>query len=454
MPCTRTGFPWRRSLGVGLTLVAAMLWLGLAASSRLHGSVLAQEVLPQIVVEYDLTAAPLKWEIQPGLVVDGWGYNGQVPGPEIRVREGDLVRVRLHNRLPVPTTLHWHGIDVPMSMDGVPGLTQDAVEPGADFTYEFTATNPGTRWYHSHVASNVQMELGLYGAMIIEPSIPEETQYTRDFTYLLDERALDVTPDVALGNAEVQNRATGNGRGGLFDYDLFLMNGKAGDAIPPFQIAEGERIRLRLINAGNLPHAMHLHGQSFTIIATDGNPVPAAARLVKDTILIGPGERYDVEILGTNPGIWMFHCHMPNHSDNGMMTTMVYDGFDASAMSHHDPPPATPAPDLATSAPTASTGEGGGALPTSAPAPSQAVAVPMLDDRYGSPTIQVPVGATVTWTNRGNNLHTTTAFDGSFDSGTLVAEGSFSYTFTRTGEFRYYCRQHLLGGMLGTIKVG
>ena len=105
----------------------------------------------------------------------------------------------------------------------------------------------------------------------------------------------------------------------------------------PLHIAAGERIRVRLINAGSLPHAVHLHGQSFKIIATDGNPVPSAAQLTKDTVLIGPAERYDMEIDGTNPGIWMFHCHMPNHQDNGMMTALVYDGFTlpAGAHDHH-----------------------------------------------------------------------------------------------------------------------
>src|SRR5262249_49371029 len=116
------------------------------------------------VREFELTAAAVRWEIQPGLVVDGWGYNGQVPGPEPRVRAGDQVRVRLRNLLPVPTTIHWHGIDVPLAMDGVPGVSQPVVEPEGEFTYEFVATNPGTRWYHTHVDENMQQELGLYGA--------------------------------------------------------------------------------------------------------------------------------------------------------------------------------------------------------------------------------------------------------------------------------------------------
>jgi len=277
------------------------------------------------VRELDLVAGPVRWEIQPGLTVDGWGYNGQVPGPELRVREGDLVRVHLHNQLPVPTTIHWHGLDVPLDQDGVPGLSQPAVEPGADFTYAFTATNPGTRWYHSHVDGNSQLELGLYGALIVEPRVPEAVTYDHDDTIILDEKALDFTPAVALGEAHVRNAEAGNGRGGAFQYDLFLMNGKAGDAIPPLHIATGQRSRVRLINAGNLVHAIHLHGHSFRIIATDGNPVPEAAQLTKDTVLIGPAERYDLEIAGTNPGVWMFHCHMPNHQDNGMMTSLIYD---------------------------------------------------------------------------------------------------------------------------------
>jgi FtsP/CotA-like multicopper oxidase with cupredoxin domain len=86
-------------------------------------------------------------------------------------------------------------------------------------------------------------------------------------------------------------------------------------------------VRVRIVNAGNLVHAIHLHGHSFKIVATDGNPVPDAAQLTKDTVLIGPAERYDIEVSGTNPGMWMFHCHMPNHQENGMMTAMVYDGF-------------------------------------------------------------------------------------------------------------------------------
>jgi FtsP/CotA-like multicopper oxidase with cupredoxin domain len=391
------------------------------------------------VTDVALTAGPVRWEIQPGLVVDGWGYNGQVPGPELRVHEGDLVRVHLHNALPVPTTIHWHGIDVPFEQDGVPGLTQPAVEPGSDFTYEFIASNPGTRWYHSHVDGNSQLELGLYGPLIVEPRDPEPIEYAREYTYILDEKALDFTPQVALGSAQLRHQDAGNGRGGAVQYDAFLLNGKAGDAIPPLHIRVGETIRVRLINAGNLVHAIHLHGHSFTLVATDGNPVPPAAQLVKDTVLIGPAERYDLAIEGTNPGIWMFHCHMPNHQDNGMMTTLVYDDF--SPTIGHDSGAAHPPPD-----------------PPAAPTPLASVAgsaemIRVVDNRFEPPTTRVPVGTTISWSNAGLNRHTATAFEAGFDTGDIAPGSTTHLTLDRPGTYRYYCRQHLLSGMLGTLEV-
>jgi len=130
-------------------------------------------------------------------------------------------------------------------------------------------------------------------------------------------------------------RDAGNGRGGLLQSDLFMMNGRAGTAIDPMDIAPGQRIRIRLINAGNLVHAMHLHGQSFKVIAVDGNAVPPAVQLVQDTVTIAPGERFDLEVNGTNPGVWLFHCHINNHAANGMSTVLQYDGyqpFDADAI--------------------------------------------------------------------------------------------------------------------------
>jgi FtsP/CotA-like multicopper oxidase with cupredoxin domain len=327
-----------------------------------------------------------------------------------------------------------------MAMDGVPGLSQPVVAPDDDFTYEFVATNTGTRWYHTHVGENLQQELGLYGALIVEPKEPEPVAYDAEYTYLLDEKALDLTPEVALGQAQIRNREAGNGRGGLFGYDLFLMNGKAGDAIPPMHVSAGERIRIRVINTGNLVHAMHLHGQSFKIVATDGNAVPPAAQLVKDTVAIAPGERYDLEMVATHPGVWLFHCHMPNHMENGMMTTLVYEGFEVPTLHEraHEPPPSQ-----AVASPTLE----------SASESASAETITMLDDRFDHPSLHVSAGTTVRWVNSSVNIHTVTSFDGTFDGGSVAPGGTTEVTFDRPGTYRYYCRQHILGGMLGSIVV-
>src|SRR5262249_41610023 len=104
-------------------------------------------------------------------------------------------------------------------------------------------------------------------------------------------------------------------------------NGRMHGAVPPIAVETGERVLIRLLNAGSLPHAFHTHGHSFQIVATDGNPVPAAARWTKDTVLVGPGERYDLALVANNPGVWMVHCHMEHHMPNGMMTLIAYEGY-------------------------------------------------------------------------------------------------------------------------------
>ena len=151
--------------------------------------------------EFELTAQEVDWELFPGATVKAWAYNGTVPGPELRVTEGDLVRVVFTNQLAVPTAVHWHGLDVPVAMDGVPGLTQQAVPPGGRFVYEFVATNVGTRWYHSHQDAELQGPLGLYGPLIVEPRTPEPVVYDREVTFVLSEWDLGLTPAVARGDA-------------------------------------------------------------------------------------------------------------------------------------------------------------------------------------------------------------------------------------------------------------
>jgi FtsP/CotA-like multicopper oxidase with cupredoxin domain len=439
----------------GLTAAA------LAAAAHLSGGGAAPAAQaaarPAAPREFTLTAREVDWELFPGTTVRAWAYNGTVPGPEIRVAEGDLVRVTLKNDLPVPTAVHWHGLDVPNPMDGVPGLTQAAVPPGGTFTYEFTASNVGTRWYHSHQDAELQGPLGLYGPLIVEPRTPEPARYDREYTYTLSEWDLDLTPAVATGEASLPRSGAGVPLSKQLDYDLFLLNGHAHESIPPIAVAQGERVRLRLINAGNLLHTMHSHGHSFRIVATDGNPVPPGLALTKDSVTLGPSERVDVELHTTNPGVWMFHCHMEHHMANGMMTTLRYEGAQPPAAAaaggghdgHHGPPAAAPA------APAGAAPAGAGAtfLRAAPDVPGTAARLLMVDNRFQPSGLTVPAGTTVAWVNTGANVHTVSSFDGSFESGAIAPDQAFTYTFSQPGQYQYLCRQHLLNGMSGTIVV-
>lgn len=404
------------------------------------------------VRSFTLVAQEVDWELLAGTTVRAWTYNGQLPGPELRVTEGDLVRVTLINQLPVPTAIHWHGVNVPNAMDGVPGLTQEAVPPGGTFTYEFTATNPGTRWYHSHQDPEVQVALGLYGALIIEPRTPppDAPAFDREYTYLLSEWALALTPAVATGAAALPTSGPGAPHSKEPDFDLFLMNGKAGDAVPSIDVKPGQRVLVRLINAGSLVHVMHLHGHSFRIVATDGNPVPPAAQLTKDSVTLGPSERLDLLFVADNPGIWLFHCHIEHHMANGMMALVRYEG--ATAPVGHL---ASPPPPAATTASTTAEGTSGtgSALVAAGAVPGSASKVVAFDNRFQPGQLVVPMGTTVAWVNTGANVHTVSAFDGSFESGAIAPGQAFLYTFQQRGTFSFLCRQHFLNGMSGQVTV-
>lgn len=291
-------------------------------------------VLTDSTKEFTLNAEPILWEYADGKTVTAWGYNGQVPGPEIRVTEGDKIKVVFTNKLPKATTIHWHGIDVPYTSDGVPGVTQAAIQPSETYTYEFTATPSGTRFYHTHGSghddSAQQMDMGLAGAFIIEPKIGTDQTVQKpdqDITLVLDEWQTG-SPDGSTHNmAMMDMNAMGGGH--MMNYNVFTINGRAFPGTEAITVKAGEKIRVRLINAGSsTTHPIHLHGQSFKVVAVDGNAVPEVAQLTRDTISVAPGERYDIEWTATNPGIWMIHCHELHHADAGMVMPLVYDGFE------------------------------------------------------------------------------------------------------------------------------
>jgi FtsP/CotA-like multicopper oxidase with cupredoxin domain len=264
------------------------------------GNVLLAPRMDGGVKVYELEASKISWEVEPGKQVPAWAYNGQVPGPQIRVREGDRVRVKLTNRLDESTAMHFHGLELPNDMDGVPFITQPPIKPGASFTYEFTVPlgNHGSHMYHSHHNAATQVGLGLLGAFIVEPKQP-----------------------AAIERADVDHVMVLND--GIHGYTL---NGKGFPATEPIVAKLGQRVRVRFMNEGMMIHPMHLHGMHMTVIAKDGWMQPAPWKC--DTLNIAPGERWDVIVNCNNPGTWAFHCHILPHAESahgmfGMVTALV-----------------------------------------------------------------------------------------------------------------------------------
>ncbi len=253
---------------------------------------------------FELTAQAVKWKLMDGVEATAYTYNGTVPGPLIRVTESDRVRVIIKNELPVPTTIHWHGVEVPNAIDGVPGMTQEPIQPGETFTYEFTAKPAGTFMYHSHYDGDIQVGAGLYAPFIIDPREPESNPPVVDKTLMISEWR------ISGGRTYAAMPMSGS------EPNFFTINGKAFPSTETITVKKGDVVRLRLIAIGQFIHPMHLHGFSFKIVATDGHPVPEIAQLTKDTISVAPGERYDIEFVASEPGQWMLHCHILHHTTN------------------------------------------------------------------------------------------------------------------------------------------
>ncbi len=256
------------------------------------------------VKEFHLVAEVVRTEFLPGRVVDAWGYSGSVPGPTIEVNEGDRVRVIFENRLPEMTTVHWHGFEVPIEMDGVPGIGQDPVMPGERFVYEFTIHQHGTFFYHSHFA--MQEMLGMIGLFIKHPKEPYRPKVDRDFGLILQEWAL-------LPNNTVPNTLS-------MEFNWLTLNGKAGPATTPMLVRQGERVRIRFVNLGMDHHPMHLHGNTFYLTGTEAGRVPEAAWTPQNTVLVGVAQARDVEFEAKYVGDWMLHCHLPHHMMNQMVS--------------------------------------------------------------------------------------------------------------------------------------
>ena len=254
---------------------------------------------------YDLTVEEIQWEVSKGVFKDAMAFNGQVPGPEIRVRPGDRVRFVVHNQLPEPFALHFHGVTLPNSEDGVPYVTQPAIMPGEYWTYEFDIVDPpGIYVYHSHFNSAEQVGKGLYGALIVEP------------------KGGSWAPVYGVDPAVEYTMFLGDG---LLGYSL---NAKSFPATEPIVAAKDDWVLIHMSNDGELLHPMHLHGFHFMVVGQDGFPLEPQNRYMADTLVVAPGQRFDILVKADAEGAWAFHCHILSHAEGpegmfGMVTALV-----------------------------------------------------------------------------------------------------------------------------------
>lgn len=247
---------------------------------------------------FNLVAQDIQWDTGGGATFPAMAYNNLVPGPEIRMTEGDKVRIVLKNEMAQSTAIHFHGVRVPNDQDGVPFITQPVIKSGDTSTYEFVAPNPGTHMYHSHHNAAEQVTSGLLGAFIIEPKDKSrEPQVDADYTLVLN--------DTTLG---------------------FTLNGKGFPWTQPIVAKKGQKIRIRYMNEGLMIHPFHLHGIPQLVFAKDGFYLPVP--YMCDTLNVAPGERYDVLVDCDAVGVWAFHCHILTHAESqhgmfGMVTVLI-----------------------------------------------------------------------------------------------------------------------------------
>jgi FtsP/CotA-like multicopper oxidase with cupredoxin domain len=252
-----------------------------------------------------LVAGLIDHEFMPGLRADCWGYNGSTPGPTIEVTEGDKVRFYVTNRLPEPTTMHWHGVLLPNGMDGVAGLTQRRIEPGETFKYEFTFNRAGTYMYHPHYDEMTQMAMGMVGMIVVHPRVPR-TRVDRDFVLMTHEWKIKV------GTRKPDPTA-------MLDFNVLTFNSRAFPGTEPLVIGRNERVRIRIGNLSAMDHhPIHMHGHYFKLVSTDGGDVPESAQFPEATVLVPVGSTRTIEFVADAPGDWAMHCHMTHHTMNQM----------------------------------------------------------------------------------------------------------------------------------------
>jgi FtsP/CotA-like multicopper oxidase with cupredoxin domain len=259
---------------------------------------------------FDLDMRIVDWEVSAGNVVQAATFNGIVPGPRLDLQVGDKVQLRVTNNLPMATDVHLHGLNVDNANDGVAPLTQDLIEPGATFTYSFTADEPAVAMYHPHAMGFQLLPDGMFGVILIG-QVPLPLGQTVGYSEIPADLTISQELPMVLNDA------------GVIGYSL---NGKSFPATAPIAAKVGDWILVHYYNEGTQVHPMHLHQFDQIVIAKDGFPLDAPYEA--DTVTVAPGERYSVLIKVDKPGAWVWHCHILPHVEAeagmfGMVTALV-----------------------------------------------------------------------------------------------------------------------------------
>jgi FtsP/CotA-like multicopper oxidase with cupredoxin domain len=268
------------------------------------------EVLDDGTLVFELTAEIVDWERAPGDVVQAWAYNGVVPVPSIHLDIGDEAIFRLTNDLPIATDLHQHGLNIDNEFDGVAPFTQDPIEPGDTFDYEYSADEVAVAMYHPHFHSQIGMPNGMFGTIYVG-QVPTHAGET------IGDEVIPADLEVSQELPMVVNDA------GVIGYSL---NGKSFPATAPVVAETGDWVLFHYFNEGSQVHPMHLHQFDQIVVAKDGYPLDEP--YVADVVNVAPGERYSVLVQLDKPGTWVWHCHILPHVEDddgmfGMVTAVV-----------------------------------------------------------------------------------------------------------------------------------
>ncbi len=268
------------------------------------------------VKEFHVILQHVRREVLPGKWIDFYGVNGTMPAPYIEITQGDHVRFVVHNQLPEPTTVHWHGAELPANMDGVPGVTQDLIEPGSTYVYEFPVHQAGTFFYHAHIP--LQEANGLIGFMIIHPATAWDPPVDRDFGLLFQNISLG--PNTTVTTPFIEHNSVTPTIGG---YNWQFINGRSAPYTTPLVCKLGERIRIRIFNfSPQSPHSIHMHGMNFWVTGHEGARQEESAWIVRNTQIIHVAQDADIEFIAYDAGDWVLHCHMALHMLNHPVAQM------------------------------------------------------------------------------------------------------------------------------------